>query len=246
MCKSRVISIFSNNIIGEKIKGTHFFCFLFIKISAIIYRMIITYFGKQFFKIQQGEMVLAFNPVSKSSKTGISAHFGADIALVTTNHPDYNGIEQLSHGERAPFVINGPGDYEIKEIFIKGILSNSIIAGKKYINTVYLLTIDAVNIAFFGTLSDLEFSKEAHEAINSPDIIFIPIGGKDSLDAKTAAKFASSLEPKLIIPMDYDESTLKVFLKEIGEEKAEVVDKLTLKRKDLENKEGEVVILQAI
>jgi len=131
-------------------------------------------------------------------------------------------------------------------------LSNSIIAGsakdgvkKKYINTVYLLTVDGINIAFFGALSDLEFSKEAHEAINSPDIIFIPIGGKDSLDAKTAAKFASSLEPKLIIPMDYDENVLKIFLKELGEEKAETVDKLTLKRKDLENKEGEVIVLKA-
>ena len=65
-----------------------------------MYRMIITYFGKQYFKIGQGEMVLAFNPVSKQSETGISAHFGADIALITTNHPDYNGVEQLSHGER--------------------------------------------------------------------------------------------------------------------------------------------------
>ncbi|MFA6353916.1 MAG: MBL fold metallo-hydrolase [Candidatus Paceibacterota bacterium] len=218
--------------------------------------MIITYFGKQFFKIQQGEMVLAFNPVSKSSKTDVSAHFGADIAFVTTNHPDYNGIEQLSHGERTPFVINGPGDYEIKEIFIKGVLSNGIIAGKKYINTIYLLTVDGINIAFLGALSEGELSKESREALNSPDIIFLPIGGLPTgegkgkeaglLDTKMAAKLASSLEPKLIIPMDYTESTLKAFLKEIGEEKALVTDKLTLKRKDLENKEGEVMVLQPV
>ncbi|MFH1201176.1 MAG: MBL fold metallo-hydrolase [bacterium] len=208
--------------------------------------MIITYFGKQFFKIQQGEMVLAFNPVSKGSKSGISAHFGADIALITTNHPDYNGIEQLSHGERAPFIINGPGDYEIKEIFIKGVLSDALIAGKKYINTIYLFSLDDISIGFLGALSNPEFSKESREAINSPDVLFIPVGEKGMLDAKAAAKLASSLEPKLIIPMDYDESTLKIFLKEIGEEKAQAVDKLTLKRKDLENKEGEVVILQAV
>lgn len=208
--------------------------------------MIITYFGKQFFKIQQGDLALAFNPVSKSSKTGITAHFGTDIALQTTNHPDYNGIEQLSHGEREPFVISGPGDYEIKEIFIKGVLSEALIASKKYINTIYLFTLDGINIAFLGALSDSELSKETHEALNSPDILFIPVGGNGMLDAKAAAKFASSLEPKLIIPMDYDAGTLKAFLKEIGEEKAEVVDKLTLKRKDLDNKEGEVVVLQAI
>ena len=208
--------------------------------------MIITYFGKQFFKIQQGDMVLAFNPVSKSSKTGISAHFGADIALVTTNYPDYNGIEQLSHGEREPFVITGPGDYEVKGIFVKGVLSEALIGGKKYINTIYIFSVDDINIAFLGALADSEFSKESQEAINSPDILFVPVGGKGTLDAKSAAKLASSLEPKLVIPMDYDDASLKAFLKEFGEEKPEVLEKLTIKKKDLDNKEGEVIVLKAI
>jgi len=208
--------------------------------------MIITYFGKQFVKIGQGEMVLAFNPVSKASKTGINAHFGADIALITTNHPDYNGAEQLSHGDRVPFIISGPGDYEIKEIFIKGMISNSMLGGKKYINTIYSLGVDNINIVFLGALSDTELSKESREAIDSPDILFIPVGGGGLLDAKASAKLASSLEPKLIIPMDYDAGTLKAFLKELGEEKAEVSEKLTLKRKDLDNKEGEVIVLQAV
>lgn len=216
--------------------------------------MIITYFGKQFFKIQQGEMVLAFNPVNKNSKTGINAHFGADIALSTTNHPDYNGLDQLSHGERIPFTISGPGDYEVKEIFIKGVLSDAVIASKKYINTIYVFSMDNINIVFLGALASLsvgEIPKEALEAINNPDILFIPIGGLpaqaggDLLDAKGAAKLASSLEPKLIIPMDYEDKSLKAFLKEMGEEKAEVVDKLTIKLKDLEGKEGEVVVLKA-
>lgn len=208
--------------------------------------MIITYFGKQFFKIGQGEMVLAFNPVSKDSKSGISAKFGADIALITTNHPDYNGLDQVSHGERIPFSITGPGDYEVKEIFIKGAMSGALLGGKKYINTVYSLSVDNINIVFLGALNDINLSKEAHEAIDSPDIIFIPIGGNGLLDAKSAAKLASMLEPKLVIPMDYDSASLKSFLKELGEEKAEVVEKLTLKRKDLDGKEGEVIVLKAV
>ena len=210
-----------------------------------MYSMIITYFGKQFFKIGQGDMVFAFNPVSKSSKTGISAHFGSDVALVTTNYEDFNGIEQLSHGERSPFTITGPGDYEVKEIFIKGIMSNTEISGKKYINTIYLLSIDNISIAFLGAMGEAEISKDAREAISEPDILFIPVGGKGVFNVKQSAKLASSLEPKLIIPMDYEADTLKAFLKELGEEKAEVVDKLTLKRKDLEGKEGEVIVLKA-
>ncbi len=206
--------------------------------------MIITYNGLQFFKIGQGEMVLAFNPVSKDSKSGVSAHFGADIALVTTNHPDYNGVSQLSHGGREPFIVNGPGDYEVKEVFIKGLMSEAELDGEKYINTIYSLSVDNINIAFLGALSNPEISKEAREAIDGPDVLFIPVGGKGLLDAKNAAKLASSLEPKLIIPMNYDAASLKMFLKEMGEDDAEVVEKLTLKRKDLEGKEGEVVVLK--
>lgn len=206
--------------------------------------MIITYFGKQFFKVTQGEMVIAFNPVGKGSKTGISARFGADIALVTANHPDYNGLENLSFGERVPFAITGPGDYEIREIFIKGFPSNALLDEKKYINTIYSMSVDGINLLFLGALSDQEIAKESKEEISDSDILFIPVGNKGLLDAKTAAKLAAFLEPKMIIPMDYDDASLKAFLKELGEEKAEVSDKLTLKRKDLENKEGEVVVLK--
>lgn len=220
--------------------------------------MIITYFGEQFFKMGQGEMVLAFNPVSKKAKSDVSAHFGSDIAFVTTNHSLFNGVEQLSHGERMPFVISGPGDYEVKDVFVKGVMSKAIISGKDYINTIYSFTLDNIKVAFLGALADSEISKEAQEVIDSPDILFVPIGGLPAqtgknvskevslLDAKSAAKLALLFEPKLIIPMSYDDVSLKMFLKELGEDKAEVVDKLTLKLKDLDGKEGEVVILKAV
>ena len=214
--------------------------------------MIITYFGEQFFKLTQGDLALAFNPVSKNAKSKVSAHFGSDIAFVTTNHSLFNGVEQLSHGERMPFVIEGPGDYEVKEVFVKAAMSNALIDNKKYINTIYSFTLDNIKVVFLGALSDGEISKETQEVIDSPDILFVPIGGKEVnkevslLDAKTAAKFALLFEPKLIIPMSYNDSALKIFLKEIGEEKAEVVDKLTLKLKDLDGKEGEVVVLKPV
>jgi L-ascorbate metabolism protein UlaG (beta-lactamase superfamily) len=223
----------------------------FVLFFDIIVVMIITYFGEQFFKIAQGDLVLAFNPVSKNAKSNIGTHFGADVAFVTTNHSLYDGIEQLSHGERMPFVISGPGDYEVKGVFVKGEISKALIHGKNYINTIYSFSLDNINVAFLGALADPEISKEAHEDIDNADILFVPIGGNsskdvNSLDAKIAAKLALSIEPKLIIPMSYDEGTLKVFLKEIGEEKALVVDKLTLKQKDLDGKEGEVIVLKPI
>jgi adenine specific DNA methylase Mod len=115
---------------------------------------------------------------------------------------------------------------------------------ENYINTIYSLKVDGIHLVFLGALSDLELVKEAREEISNPDIIFVPIGGNGLLDVKQAVKLVSSLEPKMVIPMDYDTNILKAFLKETDEEEVETLDKLTIKRKDLENKENEVVVLK--
>ena len=208
--------------------------------------MIITYLGKQFFKIAQGDLVVAVNPISKDSKSELKgSRFGSDIALSTTNHPDYNGFDMVMHGDNIPFEVKGPGDYEIKGIFIKGIMTESTINEKKYINTIYSLSIENIAICFLGCMSNNKLSVEARGDIGNPDILFVPIGNNDLLDPTEAYKLAVSLEPKIIIPMDYDDKTLKAFLKEGGQEKVEVVEKLTIKAKDVVGREGEIVVLSS-
>jgi hypothetical protein len=48
-----------------------------------------------------------------------------------------------------------------------------------------------------------------------------------------------------VIPVLYDDKSLKVFLKEAGSEDVKSVDKLTLKPRDLAGKESETVVLAA-
>jgi hypothetical protein len=43
--------------------------------------------------------------------------------------------------------------------------------------------------------------------------------------------------------MDYDEKTLKAFLKEGGQEKIAPIEKLSIKSKELIGREGEIVVL---
>src|SRR3990167_6524276 len=117
--------------------------------------MIITYHGLEAFKISQGELTLAINPVSKDSKLGKASRFGADITLITTNHPDMNGRDQTSRGDRESFIIDGPGEYEVKDIFIKGFLSEGV---AKKINTIYLISFEGMNLCFLGALANPELS----------------------------------------------------------------------------------------
>ena len=205
-------------------------------------RMIITFLGKQFFKIQQGELVVAFNPISKDSKLS-GSRFGSDIAFSTTNHPDFNGFDMVTHGDNVPFAIHGPGDYEVRDIFIKGIMSETTLSDKKYINTIYSLTIENISICFLGAISNSKKNTDIVGQIESPDILFVPVGNDELLSASEAYKIAVTLEPKIIIPMDYDDKSLKAFLKEGGQESVKAIDKLTIKAKDLAALEGQIVVL---
>ena len=91
------------------------------------------------------------------------------------------------------------------------------------------------------------FSLTSHDGI---DVLFVPIGGDGVLSSATAHKLAVQFEPKIIIPSHFqdigDKSSLKMFLKEAGEESIKAIDKLTLKKKDLEGKEADVIVLEQI
>lgn len=213
--------------------------------------MIITYQGGQFFKVQFGDTILAFNPISKDSKLK-QTRFGADIALITTSHPDFNGVDQVSHGDKKPFIINGPGEYEAKNIFIKGIMTESKYGigpkdeESKLINTIYTVSMENMNLCFLGALSSPDLKSSVVEAMDGIDILFVPVGGDGVLSPSDANKIAVTLEPKIIIPMHYGDigqkDSLKMFLKEAGENPAPIA-KLTIKKKDLEGKEGDIVVL---
>lgn len=212
--------------------------------------MIITYLGLEAFKIQFGDTVLALNPVSKESKHK-SARFGADIALISLNDKDMNGMENVTHGDHKPIAVSGPGEYEIKGVFIKGFKSESrygLPVGTKEarINTIYSISLEGMNLCFLGALDSKDLSVETKEALDDIDVLFVPIGGDGTLGSAVAYELAVKLEPRLIIPMHYADTSdknLKTFLKEAGEEGTKPEDKLTLKKKDLEGKEGEVVVL---
>lgn len=205
--------------------------------------MVITYFGKQFFKVQVGDTTLAFNPPGETSKFK-GPRFGADVALTTVAHEDYNGVMQVSFGAKEPFVVRGPGEYEVKEAVIRGIATSVTIDKEPLVNTVYSVVFDDINLVFLGPLQSDSFPPKLREGIETPDILFVPIGGESTLSFDEAYKIATELEARIIIPMDYDQDAgaLKKFLKEAGEE-IKPLDKLTIRKKEIEGKEGEIVVL---
>ena len=204
--------------------------------------MILTYHSGACIRAQAGDTTLVFGPVSRQSKDFKPTNFGADIALISLNHPDMNGAEEAGRGDKQPFVISGPGEYEVKNVAAFGFASGSKWGGKLFTNTIYSVSFDGMILMYLGALGDADLPPEVLE-MDSPDILVLPVGGNGALSPSEAQKLAVKLEAKVIIPILYDDKTLKQFLKEAGEEDVKPIDKLTVKPRDVAGKEGEVVVL---
>lgn len=211
--------------------------------------MVITHHGGQCFKVTLGDLTIVFDPINKGA-TLPSARFGADIALVSRDHPDMNGVDEVTYGEKVPFAITGPGEYERQGVVIQGFLSKSNYGLKKdqneAINTIYTVDLEDMTLVHLGALADAELPKSARESIDEIDVLFVPIGGNGVLSSDEAHKLVVALEPKIIIPMHWsgigEPKSLEAFLKESGNG-GEKVDKLTLKKKDLVGLDGRILVI---
>ena len=173
--------------------------------------MILTYHTGGCIKASAGDTTLVFGPVSKSSKNFKPTNFGADVALVPLNHPDMNGIEEAGRGEKQPFAVFGPGEYEAKGVTIAGFATHSTYGDNERINTAYSILFDGMNVLYLGALGEKALPAELLE-MDSPDVLIVPIGGEGTLTAAEAHALAVKLESKIVIPILYDEKSLKVFL----------------------------------
>ena len=211
--------------------------------------MVITHHGGQCFKVTLGDLTLVFDPVAKGA-TLPSVRFGADIALVSRDHPDMNGVEEVAYGEKVPFAITGPGEYERQGVVIQGFLSKSeygLMKGRsEAVNTIYSVELEDMTLVHLGALSSTELSKEARESIDDIDVLFVPIGSGGVLTPAKAHELVVSLEPKIVVPMHWSgigaPKSLEAFLKEAGNG-SEKSDKLTLKKKDLAGLEGSILVI---
>ena len=205
--------------------------------------MILTYHSAGCVRASAGDTTLVFGPVSKQSKEFKPVNFGADVAFVSLNDPDMNGTNEAGRGDKQPFIISGPGEYEVRGITVAGFPSKSMYGKSERINTIYAVDFDGLSVLYLGALSDVDISKEVLE-MDSPDILITPIGGDGVLTGSEAQKLAVKLEAKIVIPILYDDKSLKAFMKEAGSD-AKPVDKFTLKAKDVVGKQNEVVVLGA-
>ncbi len=198
--------------------------------------MDIFWYGQSCFEIKTpsssatGKRVVVINPLSKES--GLKTpKLEADIILVTGEF--YKKEASTVRGN--PFIIERPGEYEVKEIYVRGIPAYSTKQnnnGQKDV-TIYKVEADGLVFCHLGDFGQQELTSEQTEALEKIDILMIPTGGGDTIEGSVAQKIVNQIEPKIVIPMSFHLPQLK--------EKLEPVDKF-LKAMGQEKKEPEPVI----
>jgi len=174
----------------------------------------------------------------------------ADILCISHDHYDHNNKKAILGN---PFLIDGPGEYEVKGVYIQGIEAfHDNLSGKERGKvTIYKIEGEEIRICHLGDFGQKELTSEQLEKIGEVDILMIPTGGVYTISAQEASKIISQIEPKIVIPMHYSLPKLKIkldgldrFLKAVGKKGIEPQNKLTIKKKDLLSEENKIVVLK--
>lgn len=204
--------------------------------------MVIQKLDDYFFKITSGNLTIGVNPISKQSKKK-ETRFGADIALIQLHHDDFNGSEMMEYKDKDLFVAKGPGEYEVKDVFIKGYQVPTKFSQDMTHATLYSMVLEDANLVFCGPIFDKEVPEEASEELYQANIIFIPVNGDNVMEAAEAAKFVKKFSPQYIVPLTGDKKAAEAFFQSFGQD-PEYEDKLTLKKKDFDAETTKVIALK--
>ncbi len=215
--------------------------------------MNIQYYGDYCFKITTKpngrateDVVIVTDTPEKGS--GLRAPQGeAHIVLLSHQSP---GAAELDVIKGEPVKIFAPGEYSAKGVAISGFpIARDTEGGKERgQNTIFLFETEEMKICFLGALG-VEPTPETIERLAGIDILFVPVGGDDTLPVSAIDDLVRKLEPKTVIPMHYKiagmSTTLpdeKPFCKSIGNCPKETIAKWNVKKKDLEGKNMEIVL----
>jgi L-ascorbate metabolism protein UlaG (beta-lactamase superfamily) len=209
--------------------------------------MDVTWLGHGCFRLRGRNAAVVTDPYPPAIGLKL-ARMDADLVTVSHDHENHSYTQVVRDGA---YEIHGPGEYEVAGVSVVGVPTfHDAEKGTKHgRNTVYLIEIDDVRICHLGDLGHKLEDAEA-EAVASPDVLLVPVGGRTSMNAAQAAEVVRQLEPRFVVPMHYAIPGLKLeldpierFLKEMGVTAGEPQPKLAV-QKSSGDYDTKVVVLE--
>ncbi len=210
--------------------------------------MEIVWYGHSCFRfIERGLAAVVTDPFDNEVVGYEPLKLRADIVTVSHEAPGHNFISAV---KSANHKLNGPGEFEIGGVFITGVQTdtNNKKSPDRPRNTLFLFDFEGLTVAHLGDLSQVPSQSEV-EALGNVNVVLVPVGGGNGLNAAKAAEVISLLEPNIVIPMHYPTHSAKLeldplskFLKEMGLSTNETLPSLKITRSGLPD-ETKVIVL---
>jgi L-ascorbate metabolism protein UlaG (beta-lactamase superfamily) len=220
--------------------------------------MEITWYGLSCFRLREGGATVLCDPYDRSVGMTLPK-VRADIVTVSHDRPGHNAVDRVS-GEFK--VLRGPGEYEVKNIFVTGATTyhRKSADGAKADqpaerNVIFFFDFGEFTVGHLGDLGELPTQAEIEELnLGDVDVLLVPIGGGEMLDPTRAVEVIGLFEPKIVIPMHYAHpglapnlaATLEPvdkFLKEFGAAAPEPQENFRATRSSLPEETQVVVLL---
>jgi len=203
--------------------------------------MEISWWGHSCFCVREGGAVVVTDPFDDSLGYKLP-QVEADIVTVSHQHPHHDNTVALA-GEFK--IVDKPGEYEIRSVFITGIAtyskpqpSDESLTPVR--NVVFVLDFGDLVVCHLGDLTRV-LAQEQIEALGDVDVLLVPIGGGgQTLNASQGAELVSRIEPRLVIPMhccpvagEDTDGPIDRFLKEMGGREVLPIDVLRVSASNL-------------
>ena len=126
----------------------------------------------------------------------------ADVVTVSHDHFDHNAVDRI---EGTPSVVREIGETVAAEVSFRGIESFHDECGgaERGTNRIYAFTLEGIRFAHLGDLGT-SLNDDQRAALSDVEILFLPVGGHFTIDARQAAELIASLpNVRIVIPMHY-------------------------------------------
>lgn len=192
-----------------------------------------------------GEVVLLTDPLLPHAGIKMPRGITADVVIATTVDPKQRPATLVGG---APFVIDHPGEFEAKEVFVYGIQVSGKMGARP--QTIYRIEIGDLRIAHLGPIQESP-GEHALERLSDCDVLLLPVGGQGTvLSAREAMDLMAALEPRVVIPtwfalpgLSQSLDPVEKFVKESGLV-PEVLERLKMSKKDLPQEETKLFVLR--
>ena len=201
----------------------------------------VKWLGNTCFRIKSREATVLMDPIARDGGISMPKQ-KADIVTLSVR----GRSKALANVEGDYTLIEGPGEYEVQDVFLSGIRTRRT-GGEKEFNTIYLVEMDEMIFCHLGNLSR-SLSEAQVEAMGDVDVLFVPIGGEDSLSPAVATEVIGQIGPRLVIPMRYrigeeaGKRALGEFAAALGLVEVPREDRLTIRKNTLPEAMGVTVL----